>query len=97
ADLIISNFLNPNDKIIASRVLDIPYAYPRQTPDRIENVRLILAYLNQLDIYPIGRSAEWEYYNMHDIIPRTRDLAARLEKRYGERIDMAQVPFAVAA
>ena len=85
-DLIKCNFLRSDDNVVASRILDIPYAYPRQTPNRIENVRRIHTYLNQFDIYPIGRFAEWEYYNMHDIIPRSRDLATQLEARYGKKI-----------
>ena len=91
SDLIKCKFLRSNDNIVASRILDIPYAYPRQTPNRVENVRKIISYLNQLDIYPIGRFAEWEYYNMHDIIPRARDLAAQLEARYGEKIRMSRM------
>lgn len=89
-DLIKCNFLHAQDHVVTTRVLDIPYAYPRQTPNRVEHVRLIHDYLKQHDIYPIGRSAEWEYYNMHDIIPRTRDLATQLEAQYGDKIRMLE-------
>lgn len=83
-DLRIGGFLRPSDHIVASQVLTIPYAYPLQSPDRLDNMRKIQAYLEQHDIYTFGRFGEWEYYNMHDIIPRARDLAGRLEQRYGQ-------------
>jgi protoporphyrinogen oxidase len=83
ADLVTTGILRPGDTIVASRVLDLPHAYPRQTPNRLENVRLVRSYLEESDIYSFGRFGEWEYYNMHDIIPNARDLAAQLEERYG--------------
>lgn len=83
ADLLKMEVLRPDDNIMGSRVLYLPYAYPRQTPDRLQNVNTIREYLKQFDIYSFGRFGEWEYYNMHDIIPNARDFAAELEDRYG--------------
>ena len=82
--------MQAEDHIVTTQVLDIPYAYPRQTPNRVENVRLIHDYLKQHDIHPVGRFAEWEYYNMHDIIPRTRDLALQLEMEYGDKMRLVE-------
>jgi UDP-galactopyranose mutase len=83
ADLTAMNVLRPEDHIVGSRILYLPHAYPRQTPDRLDNVRLIRDCLEKFDIYSFGRFGEWEYYNMHDIIPNARDFADELEKRYG--------------
>lgn len=91
ADLMTMGVLRAEDRIVASRVLHVPYAYPRQTPDRADNVAIIRSYLEQHDIYSFGRFGEWAYYNMHDIIPRSRVLAEQLEKRYA-RFEEKQAP-----
>ena len=83
ADLVTMGVLRPDDKIVAQRVLHLPYAYPRPTIGWLENVQRLCAYLEQLDIYTFGRFGGWEYLNMHHIIPRGRDLAKLLESRYG--------------
>lgn len=82
ADLIKIGFVRPDDPVVATDVLDIAYAYPRQTPERAEHVDTIRHYLAEFDVFLSGRNAEWEYYNMHDVIPQTRDLAKRLQKSY---------------
>jgi len=82
-DLVAMDVLRPDDSIAGSGVLHLPYAYPSQTPDRVDNVGRIRTYLEQFDIYPFGRFGEWAYYNMHDIILNARDFAAELEARYG--------------
>jgi hypothetical protein len=68
---------------VASRVIHLPYAYPLLTNGWREQLRPVFEYLAQFDIYPLGRFAEWEYLNIHELLPRGRDLAARLEARYG--------------
>jgi protoporphyrinogen oxidase len=83
ADLTTMDVLRSDDKVVASQVLCLPYAYPRPTVGWMENVARIRAYLEQLDIYTLGRFGEWEYLNMHHIVPRGRDLAGLLEERYG--------------
>lgn len=78
-NLITMNILQPDDDIVAHDLLPIPYAYPRQTPNRQAHVQEIQAYLQRVGIISFGRNGEWEYYNMHDIVPRARDLAQQLD------------------
>lgn len=82
ADLYKIGFIRAGDPVVATQVLDIPFAYPRQSPDRAAHVERIRRYLADFDVYLCGRNAEWEYYNMHDVIPRSRDLAEQLQTRY---------------
>lgn len=84
-DLIAMNLLREDDNIVANEILPLPMAYPKPTPDRIDTVQLIRDYLASQDIYLLGRFGEWEYVNMHDIIPRARDLALQLDEQY-ERV-----------
>ena len=81
-DLIKMKLLTESDTLIASEMLHMKMAYPMPTPDRIETVEAIRAYLETQDIYLLGRFGEWEYINMHDVIPRARDLAKRLVDKY---------------
>lgn len=82
-DLLVMEVARPGDRVVASRVLHLPYAYPLLTGGWREQLQPVFAYLEQFDIYPLGRFGEWEYLNIHDLLPRGRDLAARLEARYG--------------
>ncbi len=81
-DLITMNVLKSTDTIVTTHVLDLPYAYPRMHIGWQESVRTIRDYLETQDIYLFGRFGEWEYLNIHDIIPQSRDLAIRLKERY---------------
>ncbi len=78
-DLIDMKILTEDDEIIGQRMLHLPMAYPMPSPDRIPTVNTIRDYLREQGIHLLGRFGEWEYVNMHDIIPRARDLAERLE------------------
>lgn len=78
-DLIGMKLLTEDDEILGQQMLHLPMAYPVPAPDRISTVETIREYLASQDIYLLGRFGEWEYVNMHDIIPRARDLAERLE------------------
>jgi UDP-galactopyranose mutase len=84
-DLIAMHLLNDDDIVVANEILPLPMAYPKPTPDRIDTVQRIRDYLETQDIYLLGRFGEWEYVNMHDIIPRARDLALKLDEHY-ERV-----------
>jgi protoporphyrinogen oxidase len=82
-DLLMMEITRPDDRLAASQVLHLPYAYPLLTSGWREYLQPLFDYLEQFDIYPFGRFAEWEYLNIHELLPRGRDLAARLEARYG--------------
>jgi protoporphyrinogen oxidase len=83
ADLIAMGILQPDDRIVDRRVLHLPYAYPRPVLGWMDKARHIRAYLERLGIYAHGRFGEWEYLNVHHIIPRSRNLARLLEERHG--------------
>lgn len=78
-DLIEMKLLTDDDEILGQQMLHLPMAYPMPSPDRISTVETIREYLATQDIHLLGRFGEWEYVNMHDIIPRARDLAGRLD------------------
>lgn len=83
-DLLVMGVLRPGDQLAASRVLHLPYAYPLLTRGWREHLRPVFEYLQQFDIYMLGRFAEWEYCNIDELLPRGRDLAAHLDARYGK-------------
>lgn len=82
-DLHTMHVLQPQDTIADIRILRLPYAYPRMHIGWLETVQQIRAYLKEQDIYTLGRFGEWEYLNIHDIIPRSYNLAEQLHKQYG--------------
>jgi UDP-galactopyranose mutase len=82
ADLIAMGVVQPDDPIITTQVFDLPYAYPCMPIGWQEAVCAIRDYLERQDIYLFGRFGEWNYLNIHDIIPQGRDLAERLKERY---------------
>jgi protoporphyrinogen oxidase len=84
-DMIDMKILRPEDKVLGQQMIDIEMGYPMPSPDRIDNVKKIRTYLETQGIYTLGRYGEWEYINMHDIIPRSRDLAKRLAEK-NERV-----------
>lgn len=82
-DLHAMQVLEPDDRIEEVRILRMPYAYPRMHIGYLESVQEIRNYLETHDIYTLGRFGEWEYLNIHDIIPRSKVLADQLHTRYG--------------
>ncbi|MDQ9170472.1 NAD(P)-binding protein [Oxalobacteraceae bacterium R-40] len=63
SDLIKVGLLRPDDKIITSNLVDMPYAYVVYDHERARNVETVKAWLAQYDIVLSGRYSEWEYYN----------------------------------
>lgn len=82
-DLQAMQVLEPDDRIEEVRILRLPYAYPHMHIGYLESVQEVRNYLEAHDIYTLGRFGEWEYLNIHDIIPRSGILADQLNKRYG--------------
>ena len=77
------HLLTPEDEITASMVLDLHQAYTLTNFGWKEKVDSIMEYMYANDIYPFGRLGAWEYLNINHIIPRSRDLAAKLTQLYG--------------
>jgi protoporphyrinogen oxidase len=55
--------LERDDEIIASNLVDMPYAYVIYDHARADNVARIRTWLASMDIVLAGRYSEWEYYN----------------------------------
>jgi protoporphyrinogen oxidase len=57
------------------------YAYIVFDNNYSKSVSTIKKYLNEIDIYTLGRFGEWKYYNMDDCIRSAMDLAEKLRKK----------------
>jgi UDP-galactopyranose mutase len=53
----------PEDRVLTSNQVDMPYAYVVYDHGRTESVGHIREWLEQHDIVLAGRYSEWEYYN----------------------------------
>jgi protoporphyrinogen oxidase len=62
-DCITAGLLTPNDKVITSNLVDMPYAYVVYDHERAANVKIIREWLLDKNIILAGRYSEWEYYN----------------------------------
>jgi UDP-galactopyranose mutase len=62
-DAIRVGFIREDDAILASNVIDMPYAYVVYDHARPHNIAIIRAWLSKHDIVLVGRYSEWEYYN----------------------------------
>jgi UDP-galactopyranose mutase len=74
--------LAPDDELVVSQVVEIPYGYVIYTPDRAQRVSLIQEYLRGQGIQSVGRFGEWCYYNS--------DHAILAGKRAAEAVRAAQ-------
>jgi protoporphyrinogen oxidase len=63
ADLVSVGLLTPEDRLLTSSLVDMPYAYVLYDHARAGNVALIREWMAQHDIVLAGRYSEWEYYN----------------------------------
>ncbi len=77
--------LAPDDEIVVSQVVEIPYGYVIYTPDRARQVGLIQEYLRGQGIHSVGRFGEWCYYNSdHAILAGKRAAEAVRAAQAGE-------------
>jgi len=63
ADCVAVGMLRPDDRMITTSEVDMPYAYVVYDHARADNVATIRAWLARHDIVLAGRYSEWEYYN----------------------------------
>ena len=82
--LIANRFIESRDDIAAQKVVDVPYGYPVPTHAKPAIVAQIAAYLEQLEIYSIGRFGSWSYANSDECIHQGLGLASRLGKSPGD-------------
>jgi protoporphyrinogen oxidase len=77
-DLIKSRILNETDQILAEKYFDIKCAYVIYDKNRSKIVNQIKNFLNQNEIYTIGRYGSWEYSGMEDAIIQGKNIAAEI-------------------
>lgn len=66
--------------------VDVKYAYPVYTHERPEIMQRVKAWLEDRDIYTLGRFGDWEYINSDRCLKKGLDLGERLSRRYGMAI-----------
>jgi UDP-galactopyranose mutase len=79
ADLVKVGLLKPEDKLLTSSLVDMPYAYVLYDHARAKNVALIREWMAQHDIVLAGRYSEWEYYNSDHAFLAGRKAAQAVE------------------
>jgi protoporphyrinogen oxidase len=79
ADLVKVGLLTPEDRLITSSLVDMPYAYVLYDHARARNVDTIRSWLAQHDIVLAGRYSEWEYYNSDHAFLAGRKAAQAVE------------------
>jgi UDP-galactopyranose mutase len=63
ADCVAVGMLRPDDRMLTTSAVDMPYAYVVYDHARAANVATVKAWLARYDIVLAGRYSEWEYYN----------------------------------
>jgi protoporphyrinogen oxidase len=79
--LLESEIIRSSDRILLRDVRQISPAYVIMTPGIAEKVRLIHNFLESIGIFPCGRYARWEYWNMDQAILDGKKTAERLTGR----------------
>jgi len=77
-DLKKAKILHPDDNIVLTHILTIPYAYAIYDNLRKKSVSFIQQFLEKEHIYLCGRYAQWEYQNMEQNILAGKAMAKKL-------------------
>lgn len=77
-DLIKAEVLYPEDEILLTPILTLPYAYVIYDHQRQKTVSFIKQFLEKNDVFLCGRYAQWEYQNMEQNILAGKKLAEKL-------------------
>jgi UDP-galactopyranose mutase len=72
------NIIKSFDEVIETKVIDVKYAYPVPTHNRVEIMDKTRSYLNESDIYSLGRFGEWAYINSDEALARGMILGEQL-------------------
>ena len=72
------NIIKSMDEILESRVIDVKYAYPVPSHDRVEIVTQARNFLAENDIHSVGRFGEWAYINSDEALARGMILGEQL-------------------
>jgi len=77
-DLTKTGIITERDEIEVCDTATFKYAYVIYDLDHRENVRIIHDYLESVNIVPIGRFGEWEYFNMDKALLSGKNAASRI-------------------
>lgn len=80
AELTTARILLPDDEVVCSQAVDIPYAYVIYDLDHKKNTTIVRSWLMEQRILPYGRYGEWEYFNMDHTIESGMRAAAAADK-----------------
>lgn len=76
-----AGILTPHDTIVATDIVDIPYAYVVYDRHRRKVLPEAFNYLESLGIYSTGRYGAWVYGSMEDAILQGKDVAEKIRQR----------------
>jgi len=79
-ELIKLNIIHSRDEIVTSYPIDIKYGYVIYDKNYKQVRRNIINFLNNNNIYSIGRYGSWQYQSMEDALLDGRKLAGNLNK-----------------
>jgi hypothetical protein len=71
--------MEPDENPLFVKTLSLPCAYSIYTTERPKAIETIKGYLEENDIYSIGRYGNWEYSNMEKALKDGKELAAKLD------------------
>jgi UDP-galactopyranose mutase len=77
-DLIKTGILEEEDEIMVCDTSGFKYAYVIYDLDHAKNVGIIHDYLESVNVIPIGRFGEWEYFNMDKALLSGKNAASRI-------------------
>ena len=77
-DLIKTGILEEEDEIVVCDTSAFKYAYVIYDLDHAKNVGIIHDYLESVNLVPIGRFGEWEYFNMDKALLSGANAASRI-------------------
>ncbi len=77
-NLLQMKMIRSESEVLNAFSIDVKYAYPVPTHDRSEIVKNIKSFLEENEIYSVGRFGEWAYINSDEVLARGLTLGKRL-------------------
>ncbi|MDH4099669.1 MAG: FAD-dependent oxidoreductase, partial [Nitrospirota bacterium] len=79
-DFVKSGMLTPDDNVIATDIVDIPYAYVVYDRHRQKVLPEAFSWLESLSIFSVGRYGAWIYGSMEDAILQGKEVAEKIQR-----------------
>ncbi|MGC6415394.1 MAG: protoporphyrinogen/coproporphyrinogen oxidase [Bacteroidia bacterium] len=80
--LLKTDVIKDKNEILKVKTIDVKYAYPVPSHNRREIMGLVSSYLNDHDVYSLGRFGEWAYINSDEALARGIVLGEKLAGSY---------------